>query len=90
MREFKNIIEAYIDDEGNVCYMVEGSEFIGTYVISPQYFNFVQTTPYIGRLEIFHLHRPDYLMVSFNMETNYDEFEMDMAMEVARYIENYC
>ena len=85
----RKVFNAYIDDEGDICYSTEGS-FNGEYVISSEFFRFTPHTPHMGTLEIFFVGRPSVLMVSFNMEHDYPEFEETMAERVAFYIENYC
>lgn len=85
----RKVFDAYIDDEGNICYSTEDL-YMGEYVIRPDFFCFTPTTPRMGVLEIFHLSHPSVLLVSFNMEHDYPEFEEDMAERVAFYIENYC
>ena len=82
------VFNAHFDNDGNICYM--NGDGMGEYVIASKFFRFIPNTPHMGRLEIYHTSFPSIMLVSFNMEHDYEWFEEDMADMVARYIERYC
>lgn len=78
------IIEAYIDDEGNVCYST--NDFAGEYVVASDMFKFVPYTPQVGTLYVL---KPDNIFEGIHMRHDYPEFYEDMAFKVACCIETY-